>query len=93
MILYIQKLINKMKNREALNAKVKQMAKLYSSTILEGITKELPDLDPTISEVVAELSMSSFIDGATIILDALEDTNNMDENEKDSIFNRGRDLG
>lgn len=82
-----------MKNREALNAKVKQMAKLYSSTILEGITKELPDLDPTISEVVAELSMSSFIDGATIILDALEDTNNMDENEKDSIFNRGRDLG
>lgn len=68
-----------MTNREALNAKVKQMAKLYSSTILEGMTKKLPDLDPIISEVVAELSMSSFIDGATIILDALEDTNNMDE--------------
>lgn len=77
-----------MKNREALNARVKQMAELYSSTILEGITKKFPDLDSTISEVVVELSMSGFIDGATIILDALENINNMDENEKDSIFNR-----
>lgn len=68
------------------------MAKLYSSTILEGVTKKFPDLNPTISEIVVELSMSGFIDGATIILDALEDINNMDENEKDSIFNRGGDL-
>lgn len=81
-----------MKNRETLNAKVKQMAELYSSTILKHITKKLPDLDPTISEVVVELSMSSFIDGATIILDALEDISNMNENEKDSIPNRGGDL-
>ena len=81
-----------MKNRKALNARVKQMAKLYSSTILEGVTKKFPDLNPTISEIVVELSMSGFIDGATIILDALEDINNMDENEKDSIFNRGGDL-
>ena len=82
-----------MKNREATNETVKQMAKLYSSTILEGITKKLSDIDPTILEVVAELSMSSFIDGATIILDALENINNMDENEKDSIFNRSGNLG
>lgn len=81
-----------MKNREALNARVKQMAELYSSTILEGITKKFPDLDPTISEVVVELSMSGFIDGATIILDALEDVNNMNKNEKDSILNRSGDL-
>lgn len=81
-----------MKNREATNETVKQMAKLYSSTILEGITKKLSDIDPTILEVVAELSMSGFIDGATIILDALENINNMDENEKDSIFNRSGDL-
>lgn len=81
-----------MKNREALNARVKQMAKVYSSTILEGITKKFPDLDPTISEVIVELSMSGFIDGATIILDALEDVNNMNKNEKDSILNRSGDL-
>lgn len=68
-----------MVSREALNERVKQSAELYSSTIISGITKEFPDLDPILIETIRELSTSGFIDGASMILDALERINSKEE--------------
>lgn len=68
-----------MANRKALDAKIEQSAELYSSTIVKGVTKIYPNLDPTFTEIVKELSKSGFIDGAAMILDALERINSKEE--------------
>lgn len=66
-------------NRAAIDIKVKQLAELYSSTILKGLTEEYPDLDQTLIEVIKELSESGYIDGANTILDGLERVNSRED--------------
>lgn len=68
-------------NRKIVNEKVQQAAELYSSTIVDGIIKRLPDIDPVIVEIINELSTSGYIDGANMILDALEMGNPEGEKE------------
>lgn len=59
-------------NRKAIDTKIRQLAEIYSSTILSGLIKGYPDLNPTLIEVIKELLESGYIDGATTILDGLE---------------------
>lgn len=61
-----------MVNRESINAKIRQSGELYASTIVDRITTVYPDLDPTLIDVIKELSMTGYIDGATMILDTLD---------------------
>lgn len=61
-----------MVNRESINAKIRQSGELYASTIIDRITKVHPDLNPTFIDIIKDLSMFGYIDGATMILDALD---------------------
>lgn len=42
----------KSKSREILNEKLKKCEELYSSTIIEGIIKINPDLDPNLIKLI-----------------------------------------
>lgn len=61
-------------NREVIDAKVKEMASIYSSTILDKVVSTYPNLNPVIIEIIKELSEDGFTDGATVILDMLEES-------------------
>lgn len=75
---YIWKLINNM-DRKAIDIKVRQLAEIYSSTILSDLVKGYPNLDPTLIEVVKGLLESGYIDGATTILDGLKRVNSEED--------------
>ncbi len=74
-----------MVSREAFNERIKQSAELYSSTIADGVAEKFPDIDPVFIETIRELSMYGFIDGASLILDALE-RRKLKNNEKEQYF-------
>lgn len=61
-----------MVNRESIDTKIRQSGELYATTIVDRITQVYPDLDPTLIDIIKELSMTGYIDGATMILDALD---------------------
>lgn len=62
-------------DRKVIDIKVRQLAEIYSSTILSDLIKGYPDLNPTLIEVVKGLLESGYIDGANTILDGLGKVN------------------
>ena len=54
----------KSKSREILNEKLKKCGELYSSTIIEGIIKINPDLDPNLIKLIKDLLVVGYTDGS-----------------------------
>lgn len=54
----------KSKSREILNEKLKKCGELYSSTIIDGIIKINPDLDPDLIKLIKDLLVVGYTDGS-----------------------------